>query len=416
MKNLIVNVSRETRMVILPKQFIAIDGENLQSKLVFTFIDEFVDGQARLEYEINGEKNYILLSKENDTYSMLVKNVMTKEGQIDMQLVITEGIDEEEIPVFKSNKFYLYCNSSINAVEEAPDGYELWIEEANAKLNQVDNVDIDIKSDDENVYVEITRKDGTKKDAIISDNSGGGSGTTDYNVLQNKPKINDIILEDNKTLDELGIQPKGSYLTSEKDPTVPLHVKNITEENISNWNNKSEFSGSYNDLKDIPTDNAKTNQNNNFSVGQTINGTLTINGDIVQNGESYETHAEQIYTEKDEIITRAGAVGGLSQNQLTGIRAKKYDGANDGQLGFDNTGTARVGDENDTQPLLTRDEAENLTDGQVLIWDANNLKAKGSSDYVKNNQVASETKLGLVKVWTSVNGDGDVGLNISTEV
>lgn len=168
MKNLIVNVSRETRMVTLPKQFIAIDGENLQSKLVFTFIDEFVDGQARLEYEINGEKNYILLSKENDTYSMLVKNVMTKEGQIDMQLVITEGTNEEEIPVFKSNKFYLYCNSSINAVEEAPDGYELWIEQANVKLNQIDNIDIDLK---DNVLT-ITKKDGTQ----ISENVKGETG------------------------------------------------------------------------------------------------------------------------------------------------------------------------------------------------------------------------------------------------
>lgn len=40
MKNLSINVSRETRMVDLPKQFISVDGENLQSKLIFTFIDE----------------------------------------------------------------------------------------------------------------------------------------------------------------------------------------------------------------------------------------------------------------------------------------------------------------------------------------------------------------------------------------
>ena len=57
-----------------------------------------------------------------------------------MQLVITEGTGEEEIPVFKSNVFDLYCNESINAVDEAPDGYLLWIEQANAKLNEMDEL------------------------------------------------------------------------------------------------------------------------------------------------------------------------------------------------------------------------------------------------------------------------------------
>lgn len=41
--------------------------------------------------------------------------------------------------------------------------------------------------------------------------SGGIGSTKDYNKLTNKPKINDITLEDNKTLDELGIQPEGDY-------------------------------------------------------------------------------------------------------------------------------------------------------------------------------------------------------------
>lgn len=43
--------------------------------------------------------------------------------------------------------------------------------------------------------------------------SGGGSGTNNYNDLTNKPKINNIELSDNKSLEDLGIQPKGDYLT-----------------------------------------------------------------------------------------------------------------------------------------------------------------------------------------------------------
>ena len=40
-----------------------------------------------------------------------------------------------------------------------------------------------------------------------------GGGTTNYDLLGNKPSINNIELSGNKTLEELGIQPSGNYLT-----------------------------------------------------------------------------------------------------------------------------------------------------------------------------------------------------------
>jgi hypothetical protein len=36
-------------------------------------------------------------------------------------------------------------------------------------------------------------------------------GVKDYNLLENKPKINNVVLQGDKTLDELGVQPKGNY-------------------------------------------------------------------------------------------------------------------------------------------------------------------------------------------------------------
>lgn len=106
-----------------------------------------------------------------------------------------------------------------------------------------------------------------------------------------------------------------------------------------------------------------------------VDGDLTVNGDIIQNGSAYETHAEKVYSKKDLIITRDGAVSGLSTGQYTGIQAKKYDGTNDGQLVFDKDGEARVGDVGDTEPLMTRDELTNMTDGSLLQWDGTNKKA-----------------------------------------
>lgn len=128
-----------------------------------------------------------------------------------------------------------------------------------------------------------------------------GYSDNNYNNLENKPKINGVEVVGNKTLDDLGIQPKGEYaktsdipakmsdltndsgfiskIPEESDPTVPDYVKNITEQDIMNWNNKSDFdgdyeslknkpklfSGSYNDLNDKPSIPTKTSELTNDS-------------------------------------------------------------------------------------------------------------------------------------------------------
>ena len=106
-----------------------------------------------------------------------------------------------------------------------------------------------------------------------------------------------------------------------------------------------------------------------------INGDLQVNGDIIQNGSAYETHAEQVYTTKDYIITRDGAISALSAGDYSGFQVKKYDGTNDGRLVIDNSGVARVGDVGDEQPLLTRSESASLTNGNLLQWNGTSQKA-----------------------------------------
>lgn len=80
---------------------------------------------------------------------------------------------------------------------------------------------------------------------IHASGGGGGTGTTDYNELGNKPSIGGVTLSGNRTLAELGIQPigsyvtdsemkdyaqpKGEYLTGETDPTVPAWAKEASK-------------------------------------------------------------------------------------------------------------------------------------------------------------------------------------------
>ena len=107
-----------------------------------------------------------------------------------------------------------------------------------------------------------------------------------------------------------------------------------------------------------------------------INADLQVYGDIYQNGSAYDTHAEQLYSTKDYILMRDGAVTALSPGTMSGLEIIKYDGTNNLRLAVDDSGVARVGDVGDEQPLLTRDEAADLIDGAPLGWDASENKAK----------------------------------------
>ena len=58
----------------------------------------------------------------------------------------------------------------------------------------------------------------------------GSTGTTDYTQLTNKPQINNVELQGNKTLAELGVQPAGNYLTE-----VPAEYVTETELNSKGY-------------------------------------------------------------------------------------------------------------------------------------------------------------------------------------
>ena len=76
--------------------------------------------------------------------------------------------------------------------------------------------------------------DTTSKSVTISATGGGGSGTSDYLQLSNKPKINGVELVGNTTTEDLGIVvPQytselvndSGFITNETDPTVPAWAK-----------------------------------------------------------------------------------------------------------------------------------------------------------------------------------------------
>ena len=147
----------------------------------------------------------------------------------------------------------------------------------------------------------------------------------------------------------------------------------------------------------------------------TVNGNLEVNGDIIQNGSAYETHAEQVFSANDYIVTRDGAVSSLPAGGYSGIQVKKYNGVDDCRLVVDNTGTARVGDINDEQPLMTRDEAGSMSNGALLKWDGVNGKAVSSpmDNTPTADSVNAVTSDGIkTALDAKVSGTGTIGTNL----
>jgi hypothetical protein len=113
------------------------------------------------------------------------------------------------------------------------------------------------------------------------------------------------------------------------------------------------------------TDSTLLSENGEHSIYVDNAGIFHVKG-ISQSGASYETHAEQVFTTKNEIILRDGAIAGLGVGEYVGLRAKRYDGVNDGLLVFDKDGWARVGDVGALQKLATIEETP--TDGNLLKY------------------------------------------------
>ena len=101
-----------------------------------------------------------------------------------------------------------------------------------------------------------------------------------------------------------------------------------------------------------------------------LNGTLTVFGDIYQCGSTYCTHAEEVYSCHDCIYLRDGATSPLAIGDKSGFVALKYNGTADAILAVDSTGTWRLGetDGDPNQVIATRAETCNTENKALAVW------------------------------------------------
>ena len=72
----------------------------------------------------------------------------------------------------------------------------------------------------------------TIEDGVITAHATGTGGSSDYSTLSNKPQIGGVELVGNKTLDDLGIQAAGDYLTSSDLPITTTIDSSSTDTQI----------------------------------------------------------------------------------------------------------------------------------------------------------------------------------------
>lgn len=122
---------------------------------------------------------------ESNTHSLVGGQLV---DMVEKQKEDSERIDN----VSKSHKGYFQTLEQLKAKYPTPkEGETAWVGEPYPG----------------NVYDVV---DGAWHDTGVPANEGGGSGTSNYNDLENKPSIGNVSLEGDKTLDELGIASKES--------------------------------------------------------------------------------------------------------------------------------------------------------------------------------------------------------------
>lgn len=277
----------ETIELIIPEEY-----ENYNKKIVFVTDDGIVwDIITNNEYKIT--------------------NAITKYKQVDFYIWLTKEVDGESIDFRTKTKtlnFYHNEDASDEITDEEIHGVNTVVNLLEEEIEKVENLNIEATKIGSTTTVTITKKDGTTESVEINDgvdgkdgedgkdakingknsieieagnnitidntetgiriNSTNDGGTTDYTDLENKPKINNVELSGNKSLNDLGIQPKGNYI----EDNNYVH----TDNNFNNtYKNKLEGLENYDDtevkedIADIQEE--QTEQNTEIEKLQTEN-------------------------------------------------------------------------------------------------------------------------------------------------
>lgn len=186
--------------ICVPVDFsLGFEGDN--NAVTLEISTDLPDGwDLKVDVAKDGEKNIIQLNRrDNVYYALLTSSMLADDGVYEMQVRGTLG-DQ----VRHSNIFLSHVHNSINATDAFPLPLPSEFEQMEDRLTSINN---NPPQPGENGYWLIWDPDDMeyKESDIPLPAEGGTVGTTDYNKLKNRPRINGVELIGNKTSDELKI-------------------------------------------------------------------------------------------------------------------------------------------------------------------------------------------------------------------
>ena len=276
-----MNIEITKNKVLIDNNYILNDKEYNVSLCKFSFSEEYTNDLVKKAVFIQGNQKIEMLITNNQCN---IPNEVLNKGQLEIHVYAYQVVEEELILRYSPSYATTYVRKG-SYVENAT------------------NTEPITPTDKQQMEQEINNLNNTKQDNLVSGTNiktingedilgegnleiEGGGGTSNYENLKNKPKINNIELNGNKTLNDLGIiiPDVSNFITKEVD-------------NLDNYTKSSDLSnvatsGNYNDLENTPENISTFNNDVGYlTEHQDLSGKLDTNK--VKNANS--TTAGDVY-------------------------------------------------------------------------------------------------------------------------
>lgn len=307
------------------------------SIFVFDIDIDYVTGKFSVKYP--NDNVYIEKFSKEDSKIILERGFLNQSGTYQFEIALYGNNGRITNPMV----------GSFNVKEELIDTDSVVSEDSRLPIldrliYETDNLDIDVEKVDKIATITLTKKDGSTKSVEIYDGEGGGGGeggTSNYNLLSNKPKINNVELTGNKSLNDLGITPYDDTSIRNQINTINQDLGGIQDEIQSINNNIDGLEDNKADKKSIPTKTSQLNNDSNFLTQiPSEYKTKQQNDQLYQEKGNYVSDSNYVHTDNNYTTTEKNKLAGLENYYLPIASSSRLGGIKVGaNLTIDSDGT-----------------------------------------------------------------------------